>query len=122
MVDFLITKYEMYIKMRLTEFANGRYTKAQLFKMLPKEFDKGATFVQQGSDEGCFKVICNDKAYDVDIIRGICSCSSGLSGILCQHFSVLVNFEECSTSYNVANTETKKIMLYVAEGREVKND
>lgn len=104
LVDFIITRYELYMKQRLTDFSNGRYSNSMLKKMLPYECDLTEFDIHLDRDH-IYKVKTKncEECYFVDIIRGICSCNSGQSGKLCRHSSAVVLQVEndINTSFNL---------------------
>lgn len=117
LVDFIVTKYEMYMRQRLVSFSNGRYSNSLLLRMLPQGCDLSSLLVQHNEKEDNFIVQHLEKTYVVDMVRGLCSCSDGSCGKLCKHASaVFLKLEHGSTAYNIANKETKELMLFVAEG------
>ena len=77
LIDFLVTRYEEYMKKRLIDFVNGRMSKSLLYKMhpvnngIPRENIKLIDYenllysVKSESSEG--------KEYVIDILNGMCT-------------------------------------------------
>ncbi|XP_050498792.1 uncharacterized protein LOC126879645 [Diabrotica virgifera virgifera] len=118
LVDFILTRYELYLKQRLTDFGNGRYSSSLLKKMLPFKSSNDFSVEKQFDTPDIYKVKCLQEEQTVDIIRGICTCSLGTSGKMCKHSSaVIFSLEnDIKTAYNLVCTSTKRDMLYIANG------
>lgn len=76
--------------------------------------DLSSFSIECNDKEDNFKVAYLGKIYIVDMI--ICSGSVGGCEKLCKYApAVFLSLEHSSTSYNIANRETKALMLFVAE-------
>ncbi len=109
LVEFIVTRMEVYYQSRLVEFANGRIRSQHL--MLERALIKcegicAEKIVRQ--DENNFKVpsaTTPDVIYLVDIEMGLCTCIHGMYGRFCKHaaavykyFKILMpNLPACST-------------------------
>ena len=128
LIDFLVTRYEEYMKKRLIDFVNGRMSKSLLYKMhpvnngIPRENIKLIDYenllysIKRESSEG--------KEYVIDILNGMCTCLTGLSGNICKHASaVMVEIiDKINTSYNLVGPSVKKTIFLVATGKEMASD
>lgn len=120
LVDFILTKYEMYLKQRLLEFCNGRHCNSVLKRMLPTVCDSKVLSISVDSVNNLYSVAnsATKCSYIVDLVRGVCSCPVGSNGNLCKHASaVILGLEtEIITSYNVVCEGVKQDIFFIAEG------
>lgn len=124
LLDFLVTRYEQYMERRLLDFANDRYSKVLLKQMMPEVSAVNEDDIVDDGD-GRFTVPSLTKhgvTYSVDIVKGVCSCFAGLSGVLCKHMSVVMckvdSSIAVSSGLKVANKESRLLMFEVATGKK----
>lgn len=116
LVEYVVTRMEIYYQSRLVEFANGRIRNQHL--MLERALIKCEGICPEKilrNDETHFEVpsaTTPDVFYSVDVENGLCTCMDGIYGRFCKHMAaiykkfklLLPNLPACSTKdrYEIA--------------------